>query len=636
MALPKSGKPRASDVVNWCKWLIKNGIGTDVDGRYGRQCWDLPNYILKRYWGFITWGNANAMAQKSNYRGYNFKIYRNTRNFVPRPGDFAVWANRNPGHVAIVLGPATKSYFYSADQNWYTANWSGSACYKIKHTYSDGPGGVTHFVRPPYKAEKKTKTNPKGKSKSPKPTVKQEAEPPTKEVWKKVKEVTFTTQDDEPTYPNNIYHFIAMGKERASKPKGLTVKNANTMSSVEDLYNDRRKYISDREYPHFYVDRNHIWAPRRMVYEVPSDPNNIVIEVCEDFSASKNDFILNEVHGMILGMDMLDYYKIKLDRKNIKIDPQIWRSMYEHASWNSVIEGIPKSSVYDKLEKAMIALYNNRKKLLTEIPKDKVRTSKIKVEIKNKNVGNVNSSTKKSTSKSSSSSKAKNSKPKVTVARSRYTFNRAVNIQASLNPQINRGNGWYRASRSATLNAMNSLKIWNSSVQKYQMLDLGKYQGVSVSKLNKILKGKGSLSGQGKAFAYACKKYRLNEIYLIAHALLESGHGRSNFASGRYGMYNYFGIGAFDANPNNAIAFAKRRGWTTPSKGIIGGAKFVRQDYISKGQQTLYRMRWNPQRPGTHQYATDIRWCQHQASTIYHLYKKIGLKGMYFLRDRYK
>ncbi|WP_257616982.1 hypothetical protein, partial [Staphylococcus saprophyticus] len=44
----------------------------------------------------------------------------------------------------------------------------------------------------------------------------------------------------------------------------------------------------------------------------------------------------------------------------------------------------------------------------------------------------------------------------------------------------------------------------------------------------------------------------------------------------------------------------------------------------------------NPQRPGTHQYATDIRWCQHQASTIYHLYKKIGLKGMYFLRDRYK
>ena len=51
------------------------------------------------------------------------------------------------------------------------------------------------------------------------------------------------------------------------------------------------------------------------------------------------------------------------------------------------------------------------------------------------------------------------------------------------------------------------------------MLNLGKYKGVSVSALNKILRGKGSLSGQGKAVAYACKKYNLNEIYLIAHAL---------------------------------------------------------------------------------------------------------------------
>lgn len=204
------------------------------------------------------------------------------------------------------------------------------------------------------------------------------------------------------------------------------------------------------------------------------------------------------------------------------------------------------------------------------------------------------------------------------------------------NPKINYGNGWYSASRGATLKAMNSLEIWNSSRQKYQMLNLGKYQGVSVSKLNDILRGKGTLSGQGKAVAYACKKYNLNEIYLIAHAFLESGYGRSNYASGRYGMYNYFGIGAYDYNPDNAIAFAKNRGWTSPSKGIIGGAKFVRQSYISQGQQTLYRMRWNPTHPGTHQYATDVRWAQHQASTIYDLYRKIGLKGLYFLRDRYR
>ena len=91
------------------------------------------------------------------------------------------------------------------------------------------------------------------------------------------------------------------------------------------------------------------------------------------------------------------------------------------------------------------------------------------------------------------------------VVYSNYTFTQAVNIQMTKAPQINYGSGWYNASRSATLKAMNSLEIWNSSSQKYQMLNLGKYQGISVSKLNSLLKGKGTLSGQGKAFADGCK-----------------------------------------------------------------------------------------------------------------------------------
>ena len=37
------------------------------------------------------------------------------------------------------------------------------------------------------------------------------------------------------------------------------------------------------------------------------------------------------------------------------------------------------------------------------------------------------------------------------------------------------------------------------------MLNLGKYQGISVSKLNSILKGKGTLSGQGQAVSDGCK-----------------------------------------------------------------------------------------------------------------------------------
>ncbi|EIE3759889.1 CHAP domain-containing protein, partial [Staphylococcus pseudintermedius] len=93
---------------------------------------------------------------------------------------------------------------------------------------------------------------------------------------------------------------------------------------------------------------------------------------------------------------------------------------------------------------------------------------------------------------------------------------------------------------------------------------------------------------------------------------------------------------AFDSNPNNAIDFARNNGWTTPAKAIVGGAKFVRQGYISKGQNTLYRMRWNPKAPATHQYATDINWCTHQATIMASYYKKIKLSGIYYIQDKYK
>lgn len=70
------------------------------------------------------------------------------------------------------------------------------------------------------------------------------------------------------------------------------IRNAQTMSSVESLYNSRKKYKQDVEYPHFYVDRHNIWAPRRAVFEVPNEADYIVIDVCEDYSASKTNLFL--------------------------------------------------------------------------------------------------------------------------------------------------------------------------------------------------------------------------------------------------------------------------------------------------------------------------------------------------------
>lgn len=654
--LPSSGKPTASQVAEWAKWLARNRYGVDVDKRLGFQCWDVPNYIFDRYWGFRTWGNANAMAYRSQYPA-GFKIYANTPSFIPKPGDIAVYTGGTYGHTNVVVGPSTTTYFTAVDQNWNPVSAAyGSRALLVRHSYSDGPGGVRYFVRPPYKAEPKPKPKPKPSTPpkdtsttpstpTPKPTETEEAKE-VKTVLKDVKEIKFTIDDIETNYPAFIPHRIAQGRDRGRSPKKVLIRDAGTMCSVFDLYTTRRKYIRNAELPHYYIDRNYIWQPRYEQIEVPSAPDSLVIEVCGDYSDSQSDFILNEIHAMNYLVSRMKFHDIPMKKSSFEIESEYWRTVLEHGAWNTVTKGQPSDKVVDKTIEALINLYQNREKLLNDIPSDKVSKHKIKVEVpkddettstsSDKPKDTNTSTSKPSTSTSKTTNTVKKKKPTVTVVYSKYTYNNALNIQMAKAPQVNYGSGWYNAGRSATSAAMNNATIWNNSKMRYQMLNLGKYQGIPVSKLNKILKGKGTLSGQGQAFADGCKKYNINEIYLISHAFLESGYGTSNFASGRYGAYNYFGIGAYDSNPNYAMTLAKSYGWTTPAKAIVGGAKFVRKGYIDKGQQTLYRMRWNPQSPGNHQYATDINWCKHQANNIYNLYSQIGLKGEYYIRDRYK
>lgn len=630
MALPSSGKPTASDVVEWCLALAKKRKGVNVDGAYGMQCWDLPNYILKRYWGFTTWGNANAMAQKSNYRGYPFKIYRYTPSFLPKPGDFAVYAGSNPGHVNIVVGPVSKTNFTAVDQNWYNANaYYGSPAAKVNHNYN----GVTHFVRPPYKEEPQKPEEPT-KPVDPKPPVEKPTKEPEKPAvrFKEIKKIKYSVVDIDMDEELDIFtHYLSTdSKRRSGKIKGVTIKNANTMRNVEQLYQDKDELKYDKNLPHFFVDRNSVWHCKENFNVVESDLNNIVIEICEDLTVIDDTFKFNEIVALMVAVDVCKNENITFNDTNIKANKEIWRSLKIHANWDMLKSGYPSSEKYKKLEKALISLYMNREKVFNEKPKDVVEKFKIKIAEtnKNKDVEQVKEEPNKD-------SPSKQSKTKITTERSKYTKSQALNKQMSVGPKVSNGVAWYNASVTQTRNAMNVNTIWNSKTQVYQMLDLGKYQGIPVSKLNILLEGKGKLSGQGKAFAEAGKRYRVNEIYLIAHAILETGNGRSYFASGNSGYYNMYGIGAYDSNPNYAITFAKNQGWNTAAKAIIGGARFIRKDFINVSQNTLYRMRWNPKKPGIHQYATDIRWCQHQATTIKQYYTKIGLKGQYFIRDKY-
>lgn len=206
-------------------------------------------------------------------------------------------------------------------------------------------------------------------------------------------------------------------------------------------------------------------------------------------------------------------------------------------------------------------------------------------------------------------------------------------------------NTWRLATESDILNQVDPRLVkfeaaLDSPRESFQYLDLSKSANVSATILNKALQGKGILSGQAQAFIDAGNSYNINEIYLMSHAFLETGNGTSTLASGvwvdqtgklstststRYKLvYNMYGIGATDANPTAGGAkYAFDNGWFTPAEAIKGGGQWISNRYVNntRKQNTLYKMRFNPDKPGTYQYATDIEWAYKQTFKIHEIYK---------------
>ena len=188
---------------------------------------------------------------------------------------------------------------------------------------------------------------------------------------------------------------------------------------------------------------------------------------------------------------------------------------------------------------------------------------------------------------------------------------------------------WRKASPKETAYYLNPSNFVDDKKQRLQFLDILKPVNISEEVLNNYLKGKGVLEGKGRVFLEASRYGNgMNVVYLVAHALLETGNGTSALARGikykdtNVTVYNMYGIGARDSDPNGLGAkTAYEYGWTSVDKAIIGGAKWIYDNYLSNGQNTLYKMRWNPQgmeskRYAYHQYATDIGWAYKQ---IYNL-----------------
>ncbi|MCA6999218.1 N-acetylglucosaminidase [Dickeya solani] len=201
-----------------------------------------------------------------------------------------------------------------------------------------------------------------------------------------------------------------------------------------------------------------------------------------------------------------------------------------------------------------------------------------------------------------------------------YALTDALNKQMALDGSSKATYGNYGAvTRSTVKGYMDPQKNMNET-SIYQFLDLTASAELPEKTIKEVLQGKGSLSGKEKVFIDAAKNNSINEAYLVAHALVETGNGESRFAKGELTMkgkkiYNMYGIHVFPQNPEAGIKFAYDQKWFSVDEAIKGGAKWIADNYFNKemGQKTLYDMRWNPQKPATHQYATAINWATDQS-----------------------
>lgn len=116
------------------QWALDRvGKSIDVDGYYGAQCKDFVEKFTTENFGVSFPGNAIDLIYCAIPSGW--QRIKNTPEFLPQPGDIALWAYGTYGHTGIIVS-ANLNTFVSVDQNWYNASSNGSPAAKVQHNYT--------------------------------------------------------------------------------------------------------------------------------------------------------------------------------------------------------------------------------------------------------------------------------------------------------------------------------------------------------------------------------------------------------------------------------------------------------------------------------------------------------------------
>lgn len=241
-----------------------------------------------------------------------------------------------------------------------------------------------------------------------------------------------------------------------------------------------------------------------------------------------------------------------------------------------------------------------------------------------------------------------------------------INYDVTLSEVLDQKKNNTKADKAELESVLNPNSHVNDAKKKFLFLDLFKTDVVSASALNQFLEGKGVLEGTESAFINAGKQLGINELFLLAHALQDTGQGffpkcteapvdtdgnvtyTEMYANGETAripgitaetknvVYDIYGLS--ETVEYDHIKTAVDNGWVTLSQAVSGGAGQIKSNY-SSADNTLYKMFCNPSgfsRNNELEPSADFDWIMAAMEELHNIYQALETYTLYLEIPVYK
>lgn len=137
----------------------------------------------------------------------------------------------------------------------------------------------------------------------------------------------------------------------------------------------------------------------------------------------------------------------------------------------------------------------------------------------------------------------------------------------------------------------------------------------------------------------AARESNISPYHLAARIVQEQSTGNTASSTGKgtysgyIGYYNFYNINATGKGTatviENALKYARNKGWTDPETAIKGGAQWIASGYINAGQSTLYLQKFDVDnsdgRLYYHQYMANVSAASSECLSVKKSYSSMGM-----------